>query len=87
MVQNQILHRQLQLAVFTPWYDGDMICNVPGRNLISLGQNAFYTNTNSIPKDPSNPDPSKRFAQVPINFTPVTASLKTLKNGNAVFFC
>jgi hypothetical protein len=69
----------------TPWYEGDMACHVPGRNLISLGQNAFYINTNSIPNDPSNPDPSKRFSKVPISFIPLTASLKKLNNGNAIF--
>lgn len=75
--------RASTIGSITPWYDGDMICSVPGRNLISLGQQPIYTNQNSIPNDPTNP--SKGYASVPINFTPVTVALTTLTNGNAVF--
>lgn len=75
--------RASTVGSITPWYDGDMICNVPGRNLISLGQNPIYTNKNSIPIDPT--QPQKGYVPVPINFTAITVSLNSLSNGNAVF--
>ncbi len=58
----------------TPWYDGDMKTGIMGRNLIALGQQPWYTNTNSIPNNP-----------IPIACVPPIASLKDLGNGTAIF--
>jgi hypothetical protein len=57
----------------TPWYEGDMQTGVPGRNLISLGQKPWYTNTNSV-------SPGK----IPIMCTPTTVSLKDIGGGAAL---
>ncbi len=58
----------------TPWYEGDMRAGVLGRNLISLGMNPIYNNTNASPGN-----------SIPVNLIPPIASLKTLDNGNAIF--
>lgn len=62
------------IGSITPWYKDDMRSGVLGRNLISLGMNPIYTNSNSIPN-----------AQIKINLTPAISSLKDLGNGTAIF--
>ncbi len=62
------------MGSITPWYEGDMETGILGRNLISLGQNSWYTNTVSIKAGP-----------IPLACVPPIASLKELGNGTAIF--
>ncbi len=75
-IENGTKSNPAQCKVFgsiTPWYDGDMKTGVPGRNLISLGQEPWYVNTNSVAPH-----------TIPIACAPATASMKDLGNGTAI---
>jgi hypothetical protein len=61
------------MGSITPWYEGDMQTGVIGRNLISLYQQPWYTNTNGTP------------GQIPVSATPPIAFLTPLNNGSAIF--
>ena len=62
------------IGSITPWYEGDMQSGVLGRNLISLGMDPIYTNSNSIPNK-----------SIPVNLTPAISSFRDMGNGVAVF--
>lgn len=58
----------------TPWYDGDMIAGVAGRNLISLTAQPIYNNLGLAPPHP-----------VPISMNPALCSLRLTENSQAIF--
>jgi hypothetical protein len=61
------------IGSITPWYEGDMLTGVAGRNLISLNMNPVYTNTGSG-------------GNIPVSLTPAISSLRTINNGSAAIF-